>query len=50
MVRTSKTAGTQHLTYFSACTSRQQQTLDEEKATDRKLTSIAEAQVNRKAA
>jgi ferritin-like metal-binding protein YciE len=27
-----------------------QQTLDEEKATDRKLTSMAESQVNRKAA
>jgi len=32
------------------CASLLQQTLDEEKATDRKLTSMAERQVNRKAA
>jgi len=32
------------------CTTLLQQTLDEEKATDKKLTTIAEAQVNRKAA
>jgi len=34
----------------SDCVSLLQQTLDEEKATDKKLTSMAEAQVNRKAA
>ncbi|HEX4043859.1 MAG TPA: ferritin-like domain-containing protein [Xanthobacteraceae bacterium] len=34
----------------SDCVSLLQQTLDEEKATDKKLTSVAESQVNRKAA
>jgi ferritin-like metal-binding protein YciE len=32
------------------CATLLQQTLDEEKATDKKLTAMAEAQVNRKAA